>query len=121
MVAVVAFFGLVATMDLRLLRVFAGEPAGVVVARIRPFAVAALFVIVAAGLILFSAEAVALARNPVFQLKVAAIVLALVNVVVSTRLLRLQGENAGVVRITAGLSLILWLLIAALGRTIAYV
>lgn len=120
-VAVVAFFGLVATMDLRLLRVFAGIPAAILISRLRPLALIALLFIVTAGAILFTAEAVALTRNTAFQLKVTAIVFALANIGVNEWALRRYGERAGLVRATAGISLVVWLCIAALGRTIAYV
>ncbi len=120
-VAVIAFFGIVAVMDLRLLRVFGGAPASQVVARLRPVALIILLVIVVAGLVLFSAEAVALARNTVFRIKIAAIGLALLNIAVNEWSLRNYGEAAPLVRFTAAVSLLAWLLIAALGRTIAYV
>ena len=65
-VSVISFFGLVATMDLALLGV--GErPAKQVVTRLRPFAVALLLLIAATGSVLFVAEAVAIAANPVFS------------------------------------------------------
>lgn len=120
-VAVIAFFGIVAVMDLRLLRVFGGAPASQLVARLRPVALVILLVIAMAGLVLFSAEAVALARNTAFRIKIAALGLALLNIAVSEWSLRNYGEAAPLVRFTAGFSLLAWLLIAALGRTIAYV
>jgi hypothetical protein len=120
-VAVIAFFGLVATMDLRLLGVSGGASASTLINRVRPLALVAFVLIVAAGLILFSAEAVALARNTAFQLKIAAIVLALANIGVNEWTLRRYGEGAGIVRTTAGISLVAWLFVAAMGRTIAYV
>ncbi len=120
-VAVIAFFGLVATMDLRLLRVFAGEPARTTVARLRPLALIVLMIIAAAGFILFSAEASALARNTAFRIKIVAIGLALLNIALNEWNLRSHGELNPRVRFTAGFSLLVWLFIAAMGRTIAYV
>lgn len=120
-VGVIAFFGIVATMDLRLLRVFAGSPASSVIAQLRPVALIVLLVVVMAGLTLFSAEAVALARNTAFQLKVVAIGLAVLNIGVNEWSLRHYGEDGDMVRFTAGFSLVAWLFIAAMGRTIAYV
>lgn len=120
-VAVIAFFGLVAAMDLRLLRVFEGTPAKTVIARLRLLALIVLIVIAVAGFILFSAEAVALARNPAFQIKVAAIVLALINIGLNDWSLKTQGESAALARLTAGVSLFAWLFVATMGRTIAYV
>ena len=120
-VAVMAFYGMVAVMDLRLLRVFGGAPASAVIARLRPLAFIILLVIAAAGFILFSAEAVAVARNPAFRLKIASIGLALLNIGINEWSLRTHGEASPLVRYTAGFSLLIWLFIAALGRTIAYV
>jgi hypothetical protein len=120
-VAVIGFFGLVATMDLRLLGVIGGTPAQTVIAKLRPIALAALIVIAATGFILFSAEAVALARNPVFQIKLSAIALALINIAMNDWTLRRSGDASGLARATAGLSLFAWLFIATMGRTIAYV
>jgi len=120
-VAVIAFFGVVAAMDLRLLGAFGGTPAKLIIAKLRPVAVIGFIVIAATGFILFSAEAVALARNPAFQIKLAAIALALVNIAVNEWNLQARGEAAGLVRVTAALSLFIWLFIATMGRAIAYI
>jgi hypothetical protein len=117
---VMSFFGLVATMDLALLGV--GErPAKQVIGRLRPFAVALLLLIATTGSVLFVAEAVAIAANPVFQLKVALILLALANVIVNEWVLRTRGDETSLARVTASVSLLAWLGVAALGRLIAYV
>ena len=118
--SVISFFGLVATMDLALLGV-GGRPVKQVIARLRPFAVALLLLIAATGSVLFVAEAVAIAANPVFQLKVILILLALANVVGNEMVLRSRGDGSALARLTAGVSLFAWLGVAALGRLIAYV
>jgi hypothetical protein len=120
-VAVIAFFGLVAVMDLRLLGVFGGTPGKIIIARLRPLAFILFIVIATTGFVLFSAEAVALARNPAFQIKLAAIALALANIAMNEWTMRSYGEAAPLARVTAGLSLAVWLFIATMGRTIAYV
>ena len=120
-VGVISFFGLVATMDLALLGAGGGAPAKQVVGRLRPFAVALLLLIAATGSVLFVAEAVAIAANPIFQLKIALLVLALTNVVVNEWALRSRGDGASLARLTALMSLLAWLGVAALGRLIAYV
>jgi hypothetical protein len=119
--AVLVFFAAVAAMDFRLLGVFGGTPAREVVARLRPVALVALVLIAATGFTLFSTEAVATGRNPAFQLKLAAIALGLTNVGVNDWLLRREGEGSALARLSAGLSLVLWLTVAACGRSIAYV
>jgi hypothetical protein len=118
--SVISFFGLVATMDLALLGV-GQTPAIKVVRRLRPFALALLVLIAATGLVLFVAEAVAIAANPVFQLKLILILLALANVVGNELVLRSRGDGSRLARLTAGVSLVAWLSVAALGRLIAYV
>ena len=118
--AVLVFFASVAAMDLRLLGVFKGVPTQVLIARLRPAAVVAFSVIVVSGFSLFAPEAAAIGRNTAFRLKLVAIVVALANVWVSARVLRRDGEGAPLVRVTAGLSLALWLAAAAAGRLIAY-
>jgi hypothetical protein len=118
--SVISFFGLVATMDLALLGV--GErPAKQVISQLRPFAVALLVLIAATGSVLFVAEAVAIAANPAFQLKIIFILLALANVVGNELVLRSRGDRATLAQLTAGVSLLAWLGVAALGRLIAYV
>ena len=117
---VMGFFGLVAAMVLALLG--AGtRPARQVIARLRPYAVGLLVLIAATGSVLFVAEAVAIAANPAFQLKVVLILLALANVVGNELVLRSRGDGSGLARLTAGVSLAAWLGVAALGRLIAYV
>jgi hypothetical protein len=120
-VGVMSFFGLIATMDLALLGVTSQTPAKQVIGRLRPFAVALLLLIAATGSVLFVAEAVAIAANPVFQLKIALLGLALANVVVNEWVLRSRGDGASLARLTAFMSLLAWLGVAALGRLIAYV
>lgn len=117
---VMAFFGLVATMDLALLGV-GGSPPNRVIARLRPFAVALLLLIAATGSVLFVAEAVAIAANPAFQFKIILLGLAVANVIVNEWALRTRGDGAGLARLTARLSLLAWLGVAGLGRLIAYV
>lgn len=120
-VAVMVFFAAVAAMDLRLMRVIRGTPAPLVIARLRPVAIGALVVIAATGALLFAPEAVSIGRNWAFLLKLAAIALALVNIAVNDWALHRSGEKSQTVQLTAGLSLILWLSVASLGRLIAYV
>jgi hypothetical protein len=109
---VIGLYGLVAAMDLQIL---AGSGSNVLVARLRPYAIAALAVVALAGFTLFAADAVAIAANPVFQLKLLAILLAVLNFLV-----HITAKRPGVLRATAAASLIAWLIVAALGRYIAY-
>ena len=66
---------------------------------------ALLVLIAASGSVLFVAEAVAIAANPAFQLKVVLILLALANVVGNELVLRTRGDGSRLARLTAGVSL----------------
>ena len=71
------------------------------------------------GLLLLATETTAYARNPAFRLKLVAIGLALVNVGIFHRLAQ-PGVITPALRLTASLSLGLWLLVLICGRMIAY-
>jgi hypothetical protein len=118
---VMGFFAVVAVMDLALLRALPPAAARRVLAAFQPFAAVLLVLVAATGLVLFAPEAVAIAGNPAFQAKLALLGLGLANVIVNAWALRERGEGSGLVQLTAGLSLIAWLSVAALGRLIAYV
>ncbi|MFD2184339.1 DUF6644 family protein [Rhodoplanes azumiensis] len=119
--AVLVFFALVAAMDLRILRVLRGPPPADVIARLRPAATGALTVIVATGVLLLLPEATRIVRNPAFLAKLAVIGLAVVNLVANDLALRRGADRSVAVQATAGVSLVSWLVVAALGRLIAYV
>jgi hypothetical protein len=78
------------------------------------------------GFLLFTAEATAYAINPVFQFKVALIVAGILNAIVFEVLARRNWrdwENYNVPlfpRLLALTSLLIWPLVAASGRLIAY-
>ncbi|MDT8854614.1 hypothetical protein RNZ50_06130 [Paracoccaceae bacterium Fryx2] len=117
------FFASVAAMDIVAMRERSVSAIRSFVARVRPLAVLFLLVQIGTGVMLFLPEAGHIAVNPVFQVKVLAILLALGNVVWLERMLR--GASLGAVptlqmRLAAGVSLLLWLGVAALGRLIAY-
>jgi hypothetical protein len=75
--------------------------------------------IVAGGSVLFAAEATALGRNPVFIIKMAILVVALVNVL-ANHLLRAQGR-VWQAPASAAVSLVAWISVLLAGRLIAYV
>lgn len=89
-----------------------------------PLAAAGLGLQAVTGIVLFSAEATATARNPAFLFKMAMLVVGLVNVVAfhaSHRVLAMAAERPlPAVRLHAGLSLGAWVLVLLAGRTIAY-
>ncbi len=126
-VALVFFAGAVAVMDVRLLGGLAATAPGRVIDRARSFAIAALAGMVITGFVLFSAEASHVALNPVFQLKIALIGAGLINVALYE--FGAKGEVAGLApgaamparaRMIGAVSLLVWVLVAACGRSIAY-
>jgi hypothetical protein len=120
--AAMAFFAAIAAMDVKVLRCSVMADAGGLIARLRPIAVAMLGVQVVTGVMLFLPEATHIAMNPMFQAKLAVIVVALLNVALLELALRRSSPSAPLPtgKIAAGASLILWLGVAALGRLIAY-
>lgn len=117
-VAALVFFAAVAVMDLVLLGALPGAAAPSVVARARPVAWGAFAALVLTGAVLFVPEASAIAFNIAFQAKLALIVLAGLNLAALTLALR-QGLDR-LARRAAVVSLVVWLLVAAFGRFIAY-
>jgi hypothetical protein len=124
-----AFFAAaVVVMDLRLLGAFAATRPADVIGQARRFAVAGLAIMLLSGSCLFIAEASHIAQNYVFLTKMAIVAVGislalLVHRPLSRYLLRaapLEPAPAGL-RITAAVSLALWLMVAGLGRFIAYV
>ncbi|MEA2939385.1 MAG: hypothetical protein QOC56_2889, partial [Alphaproteobacteria bacterium] len=93
----------------------------------RLFAIAGFLGMAATGTVLFAAEASHLATNPVFQLKALLVAAALANVALyefgARRAVEGLAPAAAMparVKVTAALSLVLWVAVAACGRSIAY-
>lgn len=117
----------VAIMDLRLLGAFRETLPSSVVGPARRFAAFALGAMVLTGLVLFTAEASHVAMNPVFQIKLSLIALGLLNALIINRPLGAVLRKTPALtalplrfRISAALSLAIWLAVAAAGRFIAY-
>ena len=126
-VSLVLFAGAVAVMDVRLLGGLAATAPGPLLARARTVAIAALAGMAVTGFVLFSAEASHLAVNPVFQLKAALIGAGLVNVALYELLARREVEKLppgatlpARAHMAGLLSLVIWVAVAACGRSIAY-
>jgi len=126
-VSLVFFAGTVAVVDVRLLGGLAATAPGRLLARTRTFAIVGLAGMAVTGFMLFSAEASHLALNPVFRLKAILVGAGLINVALYEFIARREVEKlppgtAMPARArTAGLlSLVIWLAVAACGRSIAY-
>ncbi len=117
----------VAVMDLRLLGAFRETVPAAVIVPARRIAVLALSLMVLTGLVLFTAEASHVIMNPVFQIKMGLIALAVLNALVVQRMLPAALMKTPAMtplpprfRIGGVISLALWFCVAAAGRLIAY-
>lgn len=126
-VALTLFVPAVAILDLRLLGAFSATEPGDVIRRARAFAMFGFALMVLTGAVLFTAEATHVWRNPVFRFKMVLIALALLNGLTlgakAARAAELAAPGVrlpGFARVSAALSLVLWIAIAASGRLIAY-
>lgn len=88
-----------------------------------PVGVAGLVLMLASGVLLFSADAKTLVGSGVFQLKLALIALGLANALAFERLFgrAAVAEIPPAAKAMAALSLLTWLCVGALGRLIGYV
>lgn len=126
-VALTLFAGAIAVIDIRLAGGLAATAPGRVIAAARRMAMLAFAALVLSGAMLFTAEASHVILNGAFQIKVALILLGLVNVawvqlVIVPKLADAppltplpKGARAG-----ALLSIATWLAVAICGRAIAY-
>lgn len=126
-VALVVFAGAVAVMDLRMAGAFAATSPGYVLASARRVAIIAFLGLAATGAILFTAEASHVIMNTVFQLKLALIALALLNIAwfeyftaPKVKMLPPLTPLPSAARMAGIISICLWIAVAAAGRTIAY-
>jgi len=126
-VALVMFAGAIAIMDIRLIGYLSATAPARVIGRARQFAMAAFAMMVVTGFMLFTAEASHLVLNPVFQAKIALAGAGLANIAIY----ELWAKQAiadlppGVVmpmraKAAGALSLAIWIVVAACGRSIAY-
>lgn len=113
--------GAIATFDVRVLRANAGFDLAGWSRSVLPVARFGFALAVPMGFLLFTTEATAYARNPLFLTKLTLIALALVNLVLFHRHARRRSGLTPALRRMAGLSLALWVLVLACGRLIAYV
>ena len=117
LLGVALLVGAVAPMDLRLLGLVGGPPAGAAVALLRPFAAAGLALAVVCGALLFVTQAGDYAASAWFRTKMAVLVLAALNAAVHPRIERLAPWRR---RAAAAASLALWPTVLILGRMVGY-
>jgi len=126
-ISLTLFAGAVAVMDVRLLGGLAATAPARLLARARAFAVIALLGMAITGCVLFSAEASHLALNPAFQLKVMVAAAGLINVAIyelwgrrGVECLAPGATMPARAKIAGMLSIGIWIVVAACGRSIAY-
>jgi hypothetical protein len=117
--------GPIGLLDLRLLGFGRRFAIGDVSTTLTPYAVMGLVLLIGSGVLLFSADASPLHRNPLLQIKLSCIVLALANALAFRRIWahRLADWDrhpplSG--RLQALLSLLLWPAVGTFGRLLAY-
>jgi hypothetical protein len=121
-------FGSIVAFDLRLMGVSRSLGVGALARHNLRLAVLGFVLIVPTGLLMFTADATALARNPAFQLKLVLIMLAGINVLachlgpLRALVATDAGQRPGAAAIATGaISLVLWIAVIVCGRMIAYV
>jgi hypothetical protein len=108
-------------LDLRLLGLFRRYPLDVIVPFLTRSAATGLALAVVTGLWLFSVKPAEYLANEAFLWKAALLAIALVNVALQHRVVMRRGiQLARATRISAGLSLCLWLSVLVAGRWIGF-
>ena len=121
----VVLVGSIIALDLRLLGLGRAIPIQPMAQLLLPMSRIGFVLAISMGLLLFSADASHVVRHPAFQSKLLLIAAALVNVVIAhlgpwRRIAQWGTEVPGSARVTALLSLLLWLGVVCAGRLIAY-
>jgi hypothetical protein len=121
------FAGGIAVMDLRMAGVLAATSPGYILKTFRRVAMIGFAGLFLTGSILFIAEASHVILNPVFQIKLGLIALGLANIAwfefftaPLVRKLKPLKKLPDAARTAGIVSIAIWLLVAACGRTIAY-
>lgn len=125
LLGLVLLVGGIGLLDLRLTGLFRGLPVATLSRVLTPLAIAGLVLLGLGGAVMFSADATALFASTVFRWKVTLIALALANAAAfrwlwRRRMARWDVDPPPAGRVMAAGSLGLWLIVAGLGRWIAY-
>ena len=124
-VGFVLLVGALAMFDLRVLGFGRALPPRELARHLLPWSAGSLLLVVPSGLLLLSAQAADMLRNPVFLLKMVLVVVAGLNALAFHlgSWWRTRGNGAPTVaaRVNAALSLLFWIAVIACGRMLAYV
>jgi hypothetical protein len=116
------FFAAVAAMDVKAIYAKSEAELRSFIKSIRPVAVLALLVQVGTGILLFLPEATHIAHNRAFQIKLALLVVAFLNLLLFESAVGKTHETpAQTAKVIAVGSIALWISVAAAGRLIAYI
>jgi hypothetical protein len=119
----VLLLGAIGIVDLRLVGAFQSLPCAALRSALTPLAIAGLMLMLVSGLLLFAADAAALAGSSTFRWKLLLVALGIGNALLFGLLWRRLPETRAVplgAKALALLSLSTWLAVAVLGRWIAY-
>ncbi|WP_221391597.1 DUF6644 family protein [Dyadobacter sp. NIV53] len=124
---IVILVGAAFLFDLRLLGVSANLPVTGLAGHLLPWSQRGLVFIIPSGILLFITNAESLGADPVFWLKMSLLIVAALNVFVFHRFffkdfkaVKLTGELPFFTKISAVISIIIWIAIIACGRLLAY-
>lgn len=123
MLGLVLLVGGIGLLDLRLLGAWPGLDLRELARAVTPLAVAGALLLVASGAVMFAADARAMAGSDMFRLKLALILVAIVNALLFRILYRRQmlfGALRPGMRAMAAFSLGAWVAVLVAGRMIAY-
>jgi hypothetical protein len=121
----VVLVGSILALDLRLLGLGRAIPILPMAQLLLPLSRFGFLLAISMGVLLFSADAAHVVRNPAFQSKLLIIAAALVNIVIAhvgpwRRVVLWRAEASSGAKVTALVSLILWFSAVCAGRLIAY-
>ena len=121
----VVLVGSILALDLRMLGLGRAIAIAPMAQLLLPLSRFGFLLAISMGFLLFSADASHVVRNPAFQAKLLLIAAALVNVVIAhrgpwRRVALWHGEAPAGAKVTALVSLLLWLGVVCAGRLIAY-
>jgi hypothetical protein len=121
----VLLVGSIAALDLRLLGFGRLIPIQPMAQLVLPLSRFGFVLAICMGFLLFSADAAHVVGNPAFRVKLLLIAASLINIAIAhigpwRRLALWRGDVSGGAKITAFISLVLWIGVVCAGRLIAY-
>jgi hypothetical protein len=123
-VALAVLFGTVVFVDLQMLGLVRRDTSTSHLEKeLRPWTFSSLIVILATGILLFSSEAMKLYINVPFQLKIVTLFIAIVfNYTIHRKVTGIEPVRLGPVwgKLTAAISIVLWLSVGFAGRAIGF-